>query len=175
MPRAAEILSLMCMLDKQSISRKLLQDEEESQIILDKAFATLKNFSLIYKEKSQQTYQIHRLVQLSTQWWLEQEKTLKKWQKKALDVLIKHCPSSDSVEHWKAWESISPHIVVVQAYHFEEEEQRLQYADITSRTGGYNEEIGRYEVASKMQAAALTIQREILGNEQPGTSARSSG
>ena len=165
MPRAAEILSLMCMLDKQSISRKLLHNEEESQVILDKAFAILKNFSLIQEEKSQQTYQIHRLVQLSTQWWLEQEKTLITWQEKALDLLLRHCPPSDSVEHWKAWESISPHITAVQRYHFEGEQQRLQYADITSRMGGYSEELGRYEVASKLRAAALAIQQEFLGNE----------
>jgi tetratricopeptide (TPR) repeat protein len=168
-PKAAEILSLMCVLDKQSISRKLLLDEKESQVVLDRALATLKNFSLIQEEKSQQTYTIHRLVQLSTQWWLEQEQTLNKWQERALDVLLRHCPSSDSVEDWKAWESISPHIAVVQGYHFQSEEQKLQYADITSRTGGYNRALGRYEVASKMEETALTVRQQILGNEHPDT------
>jgi hypothetical protein len=74
---------------------------------------------LIQEEKSQQTYEIHRLVQLSTQWWLEQEQSLTKWQEKALDILLRECPSSDSVEDWKAWESISPHIAMVQGYHFQ--------------------------------------------------------
>jgi hypothetical protein len=39
-PKATEILSLMCVLDKQSISRELLQNEGESGVILDRALAT---------------------------------------------------------------------------------------------------------------------------------------
>jgi hypothetical protein len=101
-PRAAAILSLMCVLDKQSISGKLLQDEGESQVIFNRALATLKNFSMVQEEKSQQTYKIHWLVQLSTQWWLEQEETLTKWQERALKVLVRECPLSDDVENWKA-------------------------------------------------------------------------
>jgi tetratricopeptide (TPR) repeat protein len=168
-PRAVEILSLMCVLDRQSISRKLLQDEGESQVILDRALATLKNFSLIQEEKIQQTYEIHRLVQLSTQWWLEQEKTLKKWQERALDVLRRECPSSHNVENWKVWESLRPHITIVQGYHFGQAEQKLQYADITSRMGGYSQAVGRYTVALKMEEEALTIRRGLLGKEHPNT------
>ena len=168
-PKATEILSLMCVLDKQSISRELLQDEGESRVILDRALATLKNFSLVQEEKSQQTYTIHRLIQLSTQWWLQQENALTKWQERTLDVLLRHCPSSSSVEDWKAWESISPHITMVQGYHFERKEQKLQYADIASRTSRYNRALGRYEVASKMEEVALTVRRELLGEEHPNT------
>jgi tetratricopeptide (TPR) repeat protein len=168
-PRAVEILSLMCVLYRQSISRKLLQDEGESQVILDRALATLKNFSLIQEEKIQQTYEIHRLVQLSTQWWLEQEKTLKKWQERALDVLRRECPSSHNVENWKVWESLRPHITIVQGYHFGQAEQKLQYADITSRMGGYSQAVGRYTVALKMEEEALTIRRGLLGKEHPST------
>jgi hypothetical protein len=79
-PRATKILSLMSVLDKQSVPARLLQDKEESPVVFDKALGTLKNFSLIQEEKTQNTYGIHRLVQLSTQWWLEQEKTLVTWQ-----------------------------------------------------------------------------------------------
>lgn len=148
-PRAAEILSLMSMLDKQSIPVRLLQDKEEVAVVFDKALGTLKNFSLIQEEKTQQIYNIHRLVQLSTHWWLEQEKILEKWQDKALDVLVRHCPSSDDVEDWKAWEFISPHITIVRGYYFPREKQKLQCANITSRLAGYYDTLGQYEVASK--------------------------
>jgi tetratricopeptide (TPR) repeat protein len=168
-PRAAEILSLMCVLDKQSISRKLLENEGESQVVLDRAFATLKNFSLIQEGKSKQTYQIHRLVQLSTQWWLEQEKSLVNWQEKALEVLLREHPSSGNVEDWKAWESISPHVTIVQGHHFERAEQRLQYAEIISKTAEYNRKLGRYEVAVEMEEEALTIRQELLGQNHPHT------
>jgi tetratricopeptide (TPR) repeat protein len=168
-PRAAEVLSMMCVLDKQSISRKLLHDEGENQVVFDRALATLKNFSMIQEENSQQTYEIHRLVQLSTQWWLEERKTLAKWQERALEVLVRECPSRADLEDWKAWESISPHISVFQGYHFEHEKQLLQYAGITSRMGEYNLALGRYEIALKMEEAALTVQQELLGKEHPDT------
>ena len=169
MPRAAEILSLMSMLDKQSISRRLLHDGEESPVLVDKALGTLKNFSLIQEEKTQQTYGIHRLVQLSTHWWLEQQKTLTTWQERALDVVLTHCPSSVDVEDWEAWESISPHVTVVQQYHFEQQERKLQYAKITSRIGRYYQAVGGYEMALKMQEGALTVRRALLGEEHPST------
>jgi len=168
-PRAAEILSLMSMLDKQSIPRRLLHDGEESPVLVDKALGTLKNFSLIHEEKTHQTYGIHRLVQLSTHWWLEQQKTLIMWQERALDVVLTHLPSSVDVEDWEAWESISPHITVVQQYHFEQQERRLQYAHITSQIGGYYQAVGRYEMALKMEECALTIRRALLGEEHPST------
>jgi tetratricopeptide (TPR) repeat protein len=168
-PRAAEILSLMCVLDKQSISIDLLENEGESQVVLDRALATLKNFSLIQEGKSKQTYQIHRLVQLSTQWWLEQDKSLANWQKQALEVLLRKCPSSDNVEDWKAWESISPHVTMVRGYQFERGEQKLQYAEIISNTAGYNQKLGRYGVAAEMGEVALTIRQEFLGQTHPYT------
>jgi tetratricopeptide (TPR) repeat protein len=168
-PRATEILSLMCTLDKQSISRKLLENEGESQVVLDRALATLKNFSLIQEGKSKQTYQIHRLVQLSTQWWLEQEKSLVNWQEKALEVLLREHPSSGNVEDWKAWESINPHVTIIQGYHFERAERRLQYAEIISKTAEYNRNLGRYEVAAEMEGEALTIRQELLGQNHPHT------
>jgi tetratricopeptide (TPR) repeat protein len=168
-PRAAEILSLMSMLDKQSIPRRLLHDGEESPVLVDKALGTLKNFSLIQEEKTHQTYGIHRLVQLSTHWWLEQQKTLTTWQERALDVVLTHCPSSVDVEDWEAWESISPHITVVQQYHFEQQERKLQYAKITSQIGRYYQAVGRYEMALKMLEGALTVRRALLGEEHPFT------
>ena len=168
-PRAAEILSLMSMLDKQSIPLTLLQNEAESAVVFDKALGTLKNFFLIQEEKTHQTYGIHRLVQLTTQWWLEHEKTLTTWQERALDVLLRHCPSSDSVKEWKAWESISPHITIVQKYYFQRETQKLQCANITSRLAGYYKELGRYEVALKMEQDTLDVQQELLGQEHPAT------
>src|ERR1700722_368582 len=167
-PRATKILSLMSMLDKQSIPARLLQDKEESPVVFDKALGTLKNFSLIQEEKTQNTYGIHRLVQLSTQWWLEQEKTLATWQERALDVLLKHCPSNVGVENWKAWESISPHITIVRGYYFRGD-QRLQHANITSQLGRYYEALGRYEIALKLEEDALNVRQELLGREHPDT------
>jgi Tetratricopeptide repeat len=125
--------------------------------------------SLIQEETTHQTYGVHRLVQLSTHWWLEQQKTLKTWQERALDILLTHSPSSVDVGDWEAWESISPHITVIQQYHFEQREPKLQYADITERIGEYYQALGRYEMALKMHEGALAIRQVLLGEQDPST------
>jgi tetratricopeptide (TPR) repeat protein len=35
--------------------------------------------------------------------------------------------------------------------------------------GGYNRALGRYEIASGMEEAALTVRQELLGREHPET------
>ena len=168
-PRAAGILSLMSVFDKQSIPRRLLECEDESPVAFDKALATLKNFSLIQEERTHQVYELHRLVQLSMQWWLEQEETLEKWQERALNALARHCPSSDNVEDWKAWESISPHIMTVLGYSFRTDDDKLRYADVALQIGGYNRSLGRYDVAAKTLQDSLALRQEVLGTENPST------
>jgi hypothetical protein len=113
--------------DEESLQLTLARLRSHFLDRLSEALARTKDppeVSLIQEGKSQQTYEIHRLVQLSTQWWLGQEKSLTKWQERALDILFRHCPSSDNVEDWKAWESISPHITILQGYQFQQEEQK---------------------------------------------------
>ena len=86
-PRSAEILSLMAVLDRQSIAKTLLQNDDERKVALDTALGTLKAFSLIKEEQKGEVYVMHRLVQLSTQLWLESRKTLSEWQEKAMDII----------------------------------------------------------------------------------------
>ena len=50
-PRAAEILSLMAVLDRQSIADFLLRDTEETSVGFDNAIGPLKAFSLIAGDK----------------------------------------------------------------------------------------------------------------------------
>lgn len=66
-PRAAEILSLMAVLDRQAIQDKLVRRDDERKIDFITAIGTLKAFSLITEEKGGATFGMHRLVQLSTQ------------------------------------------------------------------------------------------------------------
>ena len=77
-PRAAELLSLMAMLDRQGISKDLLRDEEIRNIDLITALGTLQAFSLISVDKQGSSYEMHRLVQLATQRWLQLQEMTKR-------------------------------------------------------------------------------------------------
>jgi hypothetical protein len=78
-PRAAEILSLMAVLDRLSISDTLLRKPNESKVHFDRAIGTLKAFYLVTEKKNMGSFQIHRLVQLSLQRWLERQQALLEW------------------------------------------------------------------------------------------------
>jgi hypothetical protein len=58
-------------LDRQSISDNLLRKKGEGRVGFDTAIGTLKAFSLITEERRGAVFGMHRLVQLSMQWWLK--------------------------------------------------------------------------------------------------------
>ena len=86
-PRAAEILSLMAVLDRRGIPKTLLRRSDERGIEFTTALGTLQAFSLITSEKGGAILEMHRLVQLSTQKWLELQGGITRWQEEALRIL----------------------------------------------------------------------------------------
>lgn len=66
-PLAAEILSLMAVLDRQAISDRLLCRGRKIGIDFVKAIGVLKAFSMIKAESGNKVFSTHRLIQLATQ------------------------------------------------------------------------------------------------------------
>jgi hypothetical protein len=91
--RAAEILSLMAVLDRQGIPRTLLRRDGEREVEFTTALGTLKAFSLVTAEKGGASFEIHRFVQVSTQKWLDLQGETAKWQEESLKVLTSAFPS----------------------------------------------------------------------------------
>ncbi|KZF18827.1 TPR-like protein [Xylona heveae TC161] len=85
-PRAAEILSLMAVLDRQGISASLLRREDES-LDFDLAIGKLKAFSLISSNPDNSLFSLHRLVQIATRRWLEIQQKLAIHQLQAVKII----------------------------------------------------------------------------------------
>lgn len=85
-PKAADILSLMAVLDRQGVPIDLLRKEGDSKIQFMTAIGTLKAFSLITEESQSSTYSMHRVVYLATQSWLETRGTLGAVRREALEA-----------------------------------------------------------------------------------------
>jgi tetratricopeptide (TPR) repeat protein len=168
-PRAAEILSLMAVLDRQSISDFLLIKKDDRKVTFDTAMGTLKAFSLITEERRGATFGMHRLVQISIQRWLEAQQALLKWQEIALNVVSQCSPSSTEYGSWSAWETISPHIQVVLGYDIGIEPSLAQRASILTNTASYDEQQGRYGSAGEKGREALTIRQKLFGIKHPDT------
>ena len=107
---AADMLSLMSVVDRQAIPKPLLSSDNEP-VECETALGTLKGFSLITSEKSGQAFNLHRLVYLATRNWLSINKELGHWTVKALELLLELFPDvvwpdsfdDDTREKWMTY------------------------------------------------------------------------
>ena len=166
-PRAAEVLSLMAVLDRNAIPKALLVREHERMIDFTLALGTLQAFSLIILEKDGK-FALHRLVQLSTQRWLEQQSTKCQWQETALQVLVKSFPPGD-FENWQICEALSPHVQVVIDYDFKADLCLLQRATLLNNLARFDDQQSRYTNAHDRYGEVIAVRKEILGATDPGT------
>ena len=172
--RAAEMLSLMAVLDRQGIPKSLLQNNDDRSIDVIRALGTLQAFSLITVEDSEATYQLHRLVQLATRKWLELQGTKGKWQEQALRVLQKEFPRGD-FENWTICESLMPHAQTVIQYEDIPERHSEQYSYLVGDMADFDTRQGRYNIACTRFLAAFEVQQNILGTENSETLRSMSG
>jgi tetratricopeptide (TPR) repeat protein len=166
-PRAAEILSLMAVLDRQGIPKMLIRRDGERGTEFTTALGVLQAFSLIDAEKGGESFKMHRLVQISTQRWLRLHGEITKWRVEALQVLSELFPTDD-YENWAACEALTPHVQVVTQYTFTPD-LNLQYAKLLHKASSYDEAQGRYNVAYGRCLDALSIQKNELGPEHRDT------
>ena len=166
-PRAAEILSLMAVLDRQGIPKFLLRRGSEAAE-LTTALGTLQAFSLIRAEVGGKSFEVHRLVQMATQQWLKHEGSLAIWQEKSLKALSAVLPSGN-YGTWDTCELLSPHVEAVVRYTFESDSNQLQCAKLLGNISTYYQNQRQYSLAYERCWSALSIQRSLLGSEDQDT------
>ena len=145
-PRAAEMLSLMAVLDRQGIPKSLLRNGTDRNIDVATALGILQAFSLISVGNGGSEYEIHRLVQLATRRWLEMQGTKVKWQERALLVLANMFPVGE-FENWTVCESLMPHAQTVSEYEYVNEACLEQFAHLLMNMAYFDSLQGRYEIA----------------------------
>ncbi|CZR57736.1 uncharacterized protein PAC_07625 [Phialocephala subalpina] len=163
-PRAASLLSTMALLDRHAIPVALLRDKEEREMDIRKALQKLKAFSLVTEEPKDQTFSMHRIVQLSIQWYLKTQNALEKWQEKALDCLDSYL--SLLPEDQQVIESLNPHIQLVISHGYSSEAAKLQYARLLLLTGNH---IAEYVEAIEQLSKCFEIRKSLLGEEHEDT------
>lgn len=163
-PRAASVLSLMALLDRQAIQVDLLRNREEGDLEIREAMQKLKAFSLINEESKDKTFSMHRIVNLSIQWYLKSQGTLNMWQEKALDCLETHLPQNLDI---KSIEILHPHIELVASYTYSTNACKLQHANILKFLGAYYHHVCKWQVAIQQYSECLKLRESILdpGNE----------
>ncbi|KAF2679087.1 hypothetical protein K458DRAFT_375514 [Lentithecium fluviatile CBS 122367] len=164
---AADLLALMSMFDRQGIPASLLR-QNASQLDFEDALAPLLSFSLVRAEMGEQSFGMHRLVQLSMRTWLEAEKLLSRWVKQSIGVLAAAFPSGD-YKTWADCQVLLPHATEASGHVAGDEEDVLKQAEISLRAEWYLLLRGEYKAAEKVGRMCVEVRGKALGPEHPDT------
>ncbi|KAH8660872.1 hypothetical protein BGZ60DRAFT_456220 [Tricladium varicosporioides] len=167
-PQAANLLSLMIQFDRQAIPKALLKHKSNRGLEFNKALGTLQAYSLIRTEKGGSSFEIHRLIQLSTQRWLSLQQKQIEWQEKALELMVEKFPSGGHGT-WEECESLFLHAKRVTKYTNIHKPLLLQRAKLLERVATYDESQGRFRAAFLQFKDVLQVRESKLGKKHPDT------
>ncbi|KAI9764473.1 MAG: hypothetical protein M1840_008399 [Geoglossum simile] len=164
---AADLLALMSMFDRQGVPISLLQNNT-SQLDFGDALAPLLSFSLVRAEIGKQSFEMHRLVQLSMKSWLKTNEQLSKWVKESIKVLTAAFPSG-GYETWTDCQVLLPHAREAIRHVTGDEEDVLNQAKIAFSAGWYLYLRGEYETAEKVVRMSVEVREKVRGREHLDT------
>ena len=167
--RAADLLSRMCILDRQGIPRFLFCQEDDSNALdFEDAIGTLIAFSFVAAEKDGNIFQMHPLVQLSTRKWLEVRGEVEKRKEDVLSLLSEKLPNGEH-DNWRTCEALEQHTQILLGYQFSSRDCRLERAKILYNSAWYSWARGNYGTAKGRIQEAAEIRKELLGLDDVGT------
>ena len=155
-PRAAELLSLLAMLDQQSVPRWLIKTPE-----MVTSIGLLSAFHMITLRSGSQSFQLHRLVQRFVSLSLKRAGTLQKWRDAALKCVSQAYPTEIGVEEWPTCDALAPHVQILIGYEFTSIEARLDLAHLLCWAADFDIERGMYVQALNRSKQSLDIFRAL--------------
>ncbi|MCJ1418783.1 hypothetical protein MMC32_005134 [Xylographa parallela] len=162
-PRAAELLSLASVLDRQNIPGFLF-DKNENRLDFEDALAPLIDFALITFEGGNECFGMHRLVQLATRNWMQIHDEITKWQEEAI-ILLSESFTNGEYENWEICTVLLPHAEVVLGYQYSKQQHFLRQADVLDDIASYLLVQGRFDMALNRSQRALSTRRQLLSEE----------
>jgi len=163
---ATEYLCFMSCVAQQDIPRSLLPPATKREEL--EAIGTLRAYAFITKREGQDSYDIHRLVQIAMRNWLKTKDELTLWSSRVLIQLAKVFPFPKH-ENRATWTMYLPHaerVLSFQEYSSGFEESQ---SDLLSNVGGCFEINGKYKKAERMHQQALELRQKVLGQEHQDT------
>ncbi|KAK0745442.1 P-loop containing nucleoside triphosphate hydrolase protein [Schizothecium vesticola] len=164
-PLAADYLRFMCFLAGKDIPQSLLPPAGRLKTV--EAIGTLKAYAFISERKESDTYDIHRLVQISMLSWLAQKGERGEWATNVLQRLDDIYPSPEH-ENREEWIRYLPHTQhALQLWKRTDDEKATP--GLLSKVGKSFHNLGKYEEAEQMYRQALQLYQKVLGKEHPST------
>ncbi|KAK4162839.1 putative kinesin light chain [Cladorrhinum sp. PSN259] len=162
---AADYLRFMCFLAGKDIPHSLLPLAGRLKTV--EAIGTLKAYAFISQRNESDTYDIHRLVQISMLSWLSQRRERKEWTAKVLERLadVFPWPEHGNREEWMRYLPHTQH--ALQLWKRTEDDKAIP--DLLSRIGESFRYLGKYKEAEQMYRQELQLTEKVFGKEHPDT------
>ncbi|KAJ4286525.1 hypothetical protein N0V90_013225 [Kalmusia sp. IMI 367209] len=189
---AADLLSLMSFFDRQGIPEALLRSQsaiqtahehtqadegEESDIdeeqsasegSIDDAFIDdimfLRDYSFISETTDSETLEMHSLVQLATQKWLEGRGEAEGWKEQFVSILCRAFPTG-RYENWERCQVLFPHATAALRKRPRNKESCKQWARLCHNAASYAWQRGSVDDAETLATAAMEARSKLLGND----------
>ncbi|KJZ68443.1 hypothetical protein HIM_12168 [Hirsutella minnesotensis 3608] len=163
-PTAADYLRFMSFLAERDIPRSLLPDRGKAKTT--EAIGTLKAYSFITQQKAD-SFDMHRLVQLSARYWLRRSGELGKVAKETLRRLAQVFPYPEH-ENRDAWMRYLPHAQRILDFRKDAGDEKAE-GELLFNVGESVHVLGKYHEAEQMHRQALDLSEKVLGKEHPAT------
>ncbi|KAF5542280.1 hypothetical protein FNAPI_10038 [Fusarium napiforme] len=175
---ASELLSLMCLFDRQRIPLEFLEfyakenlpAGSNTKLQLVKALGILKAFCFIRAEKAGD-HTMHRLIQLVTRNWLVRKGSIAEFTRHAFLSVSDFYPYAqfEDTEWFEKLTTCTGYLShansVLEVQILEVEEDRLVRASLLHRVASFLYYQGRYREAEIMQREGVGIRKELLGDD----------
>ncbi|KAB2106159.1 hypothetical protein AG0111_0g6189 [Alternaria gaisen] len=166
---AAGLLSLMSFFDRHGIQEGLLcgqsgtaDDEFEEDVL------ALQDYSFVTVTRDASTFEMHRLVQLATRTWLENEGELDKWRGQFISNLCAELPTGEH-KNWEKCQALFPHAQAALAQRPKDRESLEEWALLLYKAAWYAWQRGRAGEAEEMAMMSMEVRREVFGEEDVET------
>ena len=164
-PGSADLLSLMSCFNRQAIPQCLVQRDDD-EVSFEEDINPLISFSLIRAEIREDTFEMHRLVQVATQHWLCSKGYDQLWKARAVERVAHQFPMNNRGQHWPVCEALMSHADEVIAHITGSKESELNRADLLNNTARYLvHRHGRAELAEQRSTDALQIRRKYFNDD----------
>ncbi len=167
-PAAADLLSCMCMLDRQGIPEFLFHEDGDQSLEFDEAIGILIRFSFVIEGKEQGGFEIHRLVQLATRKWIETFGEIQRVQEEALRLISQHYPDGE-YRNWTICEALEPHAQIVLNYFFDSKDCKLQQKSLLHNGAWFALRRGRFNISEERVKRAIDIGKAYLKPDDQST------
>jgi len=163
---AEEYLCFMSCVAQQDIPLSLLPPATKLKQL--EAIGTLSSYAFITKRNGQDSYEIHRLVQIAMHNWLKTKGQMSLWSGKALIQVAEVFPFPKH-ENRATWTTYLPHaqrVLSFQEYFGNLEES---HRELLSNVGWCFEVNGKYAEAEQMLRQTLMLKEKVFDKEHPST------